>query len=282
VNFVPPWNQDRLTQLKDMLEELAQESCGESPKRVLAVLTRNNNGAVSCLNLLMMAGLADHLSAVWSMQKNIDGREVPSGVFRGRDGAWHVFTPPLQDLPDHKADALFGIARDPQAWFPQGCPELAGLKPEEIVLVDDARTNFQSFVPGGPEVIRCCKVAHYDTEYLDMGWIKDMGGIGSRDEKDFRGLIEFVKEPWKFHVHSEPVRFQLPHEAGDEHHMLELAPGQGLLPPVVDAGGNEDRDRWQASRQQPPMMTGCREAAGERSLSSAWPPAAASPAVIAG
>jgi hypothetical protein len=201
VNFVPPWNPYRLIELQNMLAKLAasdrhSEEDSTSPKRVLAVLTRNQCGAVACLNLLMAAGLAEHLSAVWSMGKTHDN--TPTGVYKDTDGSWHTFMPPLQEQPDHKPDALASIARDPEAWFPQGCPLLAELRLEEIVLVDDAKNNFQSYLPKrGPIVLRGCKVSHYDCVYRDMGWIPKMGGIGSHRNTDFQDLVNFINEPWK-------------------------------------------------------------------------------------
>jgi hypothetical protein len=203
VNFVPPWNPDRLAQLQNMFAELANGSgtrAGDadapSTRRVLAVLTRNSCGAVACLNLLTAAGLAEHLSAVWSMQSS--HYERPNGVYKDSDGTWQIFMPPLQDHPDHKADALAAIARDPKAWFPQGCPGLEELKMEEIALVDDAGSNFESFFLRGPKVLRGCKVARYDAAYLEMGWVTDMGGIGAHQGKDFQDVIDFVNAPWKF------------------------------------------------------------------------------------
>ena len=49
---------------------------GTDVKRTLAILTRNNAGAVACMNLLKIAGLRKHFSAIWSMYPG-----VPSGVY---------------------------------------------------------------------------------------------------------------------------------------------------------------------------------------------------------
>lgn len=206
VNFIPPWNPKRLTQLKEMFAELVIDSAQpqdaqSSPKRALAVLTRNACGAVACLNLLKAAGLSEHLSAVWSMQRT-GGPSVPHGVYKDGEGEWHIFSPPLQSLPDYKPEVLASIAREPEAWFPQGCHGFSELKLEEIVLVDDTKTNFESFSSKGPKVLRGVEVTNYDAEYLDMGYITEMGGIGAHHRTDFQELVQFVNEPWKFHMSS--------------------------------------------------------------------------------
>lgn len=201
VNFESPWvnGSSRLQKLRDMLQELVD---ADGDRRTLAVLTRNEGGAVACLNLLMMAQLSDYFSAIWCMSLR-PGR--PCGVFRDTDGDWHTFTPPITEVDDHKADVLKDVCVRPEVWLPhlKGVSEgeehsLQNLALENIVLVDDVRTNFQSPHHGGPKVLRYCKVARYDSEYRDMGLVLDMGGIGARNSEDCNTLVQFVKQPWAF------------------------------------------------------------------------------------
>lgn len=201
VNFESPWcdRGSRLQRLREMLQELADGDHGE--RRVLAVLTRNEGGAVACLNLLMMAQLAGYFSAIWCMSLR-PGR--PCGVFKNTSGQWQTFVPPIAEVEDHKAAVLQDVTVRPEVWFPhvadvaEGEPSLADLSVENIVLVDDVRTNFQSPQKNGPKVLRYCKVARYDREYRDMGLVHDMGGIGARNSEDCDTLINFVKQPWAF------------------------------------------------------------------------------------
>lgn len=155
------------------------------------------------MNLLMMAGLDQHFSAIWCMA-NVPG--IVNGVYRGKDGTWSTFDPPFKEVPDHKADVLHAVCKDIVAWFPQfveantsGSPLLLqGLRPEEIVLVDDVRTNFQSPFPDKPKIARYCKVARYDCSYRDMGFRSDMGGIGAKTDADYATLLDFVRKPWEY------------------------------------------------------------------------------------
>mmetsp|Transcript_109899 Transcript_109899/g.342586 ORF Transcript_109899/g.342586 Transcript_109899/m.342586 type:complete len:629 (-) Transcript_109899:34-1920(-) len=199
-DFEKPFGEEgRLAQLRHLLLSLISGEDGQA--RSLAVLTRNSRGAVACLNLLMMAGLAEHFSAIWSMSARLG---MPNGVYR--DGSsWRTFEAPLGAVYDHKADVLDSVARDPSQWFPQlasaGAKEyrhLLDLKLEGIVLVDDVRTNFQSPSPGEHKVLRYCKVARYDAKHPQMGFLADMGGIGARRAEDFATLLSFVQEPWRF------------------------------------------------------------------------------------
>lgn len=204
MNFESPFlTSSRRTLLREMLEELCKGNRRVSG-RLLAVLTRNNSGAIACLNLLRAAQLDRHFSAVWGMHH---GNGTPAGVYKSSTG-WKVFEPPFGSIPDHKAHVLHSIAECPSNWFPQVAENVQGLpsvlRPEEILLVDDVRTNFQS---GGTtaatakKVFRCCKVARYDApSFRDMGFVRDMGGIGAHNEEDYRTLVEFANRPWAFNV----------------------------------------------------------------------------------
>jgi len=199
-DFQAPFGEgSRLTQLQDLFCNLRRGN-GEHV-RTLAVLTRNSRGAVACLNLLLMAKLAEYFSVIWSMAANPG---MPNGVYR--EGAtWKTFRAPLSAIYDHKADVLDSITKAPADWFPQlmteesgGYSHLLDLKLEGIVLVDDVRTNFQSPSANGPKVHRYCKVARYDGKHPHMGFLTDMGGIGAKRSDDYAELLEFVQEPWKF------------------------------------------------------------------------------------
>eukprot|EP00930_Biecheleria_cincta_P073242 TRINITY_DN60556_c0_g1_i1.p1 TRINITY_DN60556_c0_g1~~TRINITY_DN60556_c0_g1_i1.p1 ORF type:complete len:593 (+),score=80.50 TRINITY_DN60556_c0_g1_i1:74-1852(+) len=196
VNFQSPFvDTPRIQRLKDMFLEIMDD--GTDVKRTLAILTRNNAGAVACMNLLKIAGLREHFSAIWSMYPG-----VPSGVYND-GGTWKTFSPPLGEVPDTKADVLHCVAEKPASWFPQmqsgACPGLAELKLEEIVLVDDVSTNFQSGSSNAPKkVLRCCKVAQFDGQHPDVGMVNDMGGIGAHSDDDYTTLVDFVRCPWNY------------------------------------------------------------------------------------
>mmetsp|Transcript_94566 Transcript_94566/g.276358 ORF Transcript_94566/g.276358 Transcript_94566/m.276358 type:complete len:639 (-) Transcript_94566:22-1938(-) len=214
VNFGSPFieeNQDfekpfgeasRLSQLQHLFKSLLHGEDGQV--RTLAILTRNSRGAVACLNLLMMAQLAQYFSVIWSMSTSPG---MANGVYRAGT-TWKTFRAPLDQVYDHKADVLERIASSPQGWFPQltlggsasggEYEHLRELKLEGIVLVDDVRTNFQSPSPNEPKVLRYCKVARYDARHPQMGFLADMGGIGARRSEDYSTLVSFVQEPWKF------------------------------------------------------------------------------------
>lgn len=196
--FVKSMGRTRVEKLQALFEDLRNLNgmYGDCGSRTLAILTRNNQGAVACLNLLMMAGLSEHFSAIWCMAKV---PELPNSVYQGADGTWHTFTAPFDDVFDHKADVLQHVVANPVAWFPQFAgPENQSFKAEEIVLVDDVRNNFQSHSPERPRVVRYCKVARYDCHYREMGFKTDMGGIGARTDKDYSTLVDFVRNPWEY------------------------------------------------------------------------------------
>mmetsp|Transcript_138839 Transcript_138839/g.443240 ORF Transcript_138839/g.443240 Transcript_138839/m.443240 type:complete len:623 (+) Transcript_138839:33-1901(+) len=191
----------RVEKLRALFKDLAQDEVTGS-RRFLAVLTRNNQGSIACLNLLLMAGLDEHFSAVWCMRP-APGR--PNSVYRKPDGTWSAFNSPLDKVFDHKADVLHAMCKDPAAWFPQlaegdenAASVLRGLRPEGIVLVDDVRTNFQSSAPDKAKVLRYCKVARYDCVYREHGFKRDMGGIGAKDDSDYAILLDFVRQPWEY------------------------------------------------------------------------------------
>jgi len=199
-DFDEPYAPDgRLCRLQNLFQTLVQAEDGSL--RSLAVLTRNSRGAVACLNLLMMAKLADHFSVIWSMAANPG---MPNGVYK--DGEeWKTFNAPLDHVYDHKADVLASVVKSPDEWFPQLAVDggvshshLRGLSDAGIVLVDDVRTNFQSPLTSGPKVLRYCKVARYDGRHPHMGHLPDMGGIGAKSTEDYVKLMDFVEAPWKF------------------------------------------------------------------------------------
>merc|ERR1712032_916709 len=83
----------------------------DTPLRTLVILTKSQEGAVACLNLLLMAGLARHFSAIWAMGEN-------NGVYDD-NGEWKKFSPPFRDVNQHKADVLQSVCQTPQDWLPQ-------------------------------------------------------------------------------------------------------------------------------------------------------------------
>lgn len=205
-NFDTPYvDGDRVAKLKHMLHKLAKgKHCSH---RMMAILTKNSRGMEAVLALLQIAGLADCFDAIWVMPFR---QYVYNGMYRdgnewkkyrremGEDRWWRV---------SHKADVLHMIAQDPVEWFPQILdsggkevqPEfqhLLDLRPESIVLVDDLRNNFSSET--GKKVLRYCKVARYDAEHEKLGFITDMGGIGSHSDQDYTTLIRFVEFPWRW------------------------------------------------------------------------------------
>jgi len=221
--FVKSKNNTRVQKLHSLFTDLRNEEGyhGDGGPRKLAILTRNNQGAVACLNLLNMAGLGEHFSAIWCMAKVHD---IPNGVYRGTDDVWHTFTAPLESTFDHKADVLVEIAANPMNWFPQfsepGSP--SGYTLEEIVLVDDVRNNFQSQSAARHKVLRYCKVARYDCSYRDMGFKSDMGGIGAKTDKDYNTLIDFVKQPWEYKAMLKARCVEKPFESCDEEPRVKL------------------------------------------------------------
>eukprot|EP00913_Durusdinium_trenchii_P016383 g15400.t1 len=114
-NFETPYlDGSRVDQLRSLLKCLAYDpETGE--RRVLAVLTINEAGAVAVLNVLSMAGLSDSFSAIWTLST----RGQPGGAYReGQE--WKTFTLPQKIAEGHyKPSVLESILADPRAWFPQ-------------------------------------------------------------------------------------------------------------------------------------------------------------------
>eukprot|EP00928_Gymnodinium_smaydae_P036788 TRINITY_DN25666_c0_g1_i1.p1 TRINITY_DN25666_c0_g1~~TRINITY_DN25666_c0_g1_i1.p1 ORF type:complete len:677 (-),score=170.75 TRINITY_DN25666_c0_g1_i1:72-2102(-) len=222
-NYESPYVSDgaRLPKLRALLEELTApigtgdddddlNGGGQRPRRTLAVLSRNDSGAVAVLNLLRMGGLADYFSAIWTMPYS---PLRPCGAYRtGGEGEacqWHIFEPPLLEALDHKADVLNHVTAHTDKWFPQLSSEadsaertrrrgLLELRPESVVLVDDERANFQSSLGSEVAVRRYCKVARYDEEYRCCGPLNQMGGLGAHSSGDFSMLKAFVEQPWMY------------------------------------------------------------------------------------
>jgi len=197
VNFESPWVEgNRIGKLNQLFHDLVNGADGV--ERVLAILTRNSNsgGVAAVLGLLRLAGLADHFSAIWTMPWR---HGSANGAYQ-QDGKWKFFDPPINQIKDHKADALHHLVENKAAWFPQLSAggklvqRLDKLRKEEVVLVDDQRANFQS--DSGRTVLRFAKVARYDAVYLNMGLVRNMGGIGAHDDADYDALKRFVEDPW--------------------------------------------------------------------------------------
>eukprot|EP00435_Cladocopium_sp_Y103_P016337 s2554_g4.t1 len=49
--------------------------------------------------------------------------------------------------------------------------------------------------PSGAQVLRFCKVARYDGYYRNLGYVKNMGGIGAHCAEDYETLKMFVEAP---------------------------------------------------------------------------------------
>jgi len=205
---------NRLKKLDALLEDLAS-------KRVLAILTENSAGAVAVLNLLMMADIDKHFSAIWAPSAE---NAMPSAVHKA-GGRWTKFRCPAGRVESkaHRAELLHSIVDEPDKWFPQlgmndpgdNLSLLRDLHPEQIVAVDDERTNFipcTSMASGETteelteEMLarttaqRYCRVARYDDEYRDQGFIIHMGGVGAKSDDDFTTLTDFVERPWRYRV----------------------------------------------------------------------------------
>lgn len=202
-NFESPFSPGcRVHKLRETLKAIICPN--EAQQRTLAILTRNEHGAVAVLNLLQLAGLADNFSAIWATPAK-EGR--PNGVFRAADDSWQIFDPPLSECHAHKADIVHHIAKSASAWFPQfavGCSgprQCAGLQNlclEGIVLVDDERANFRSGFASEARVLRYCKVARYDEKYRECGILNQLGGLGSHHDADYEVLKLFIEKPWEF------------------------------------------------------------------------------------
>jgi len=201
-NFETPWVEgSRIKKLGALLQWIAT-------KRKLAVLTRNECGAMAVLNLLSIAGLADHFSVIWTMIQ-ADGSGMDNGAYQ-EGGEWKCFRPPVEKVNNHKADVLRHVVDHTEEWFPQlrgqeksRYQDLVQLRPEGVVLIDDERANFRSYdvVDGFDEpstVLRYCKVARYDEEYRDCGLLNQMGGLGAHSDSDYVAVKDFIEAPWDF------------------------------------------------------------------------------------
>lgn len=66
-------------------------------------MTQNKSGVVAVLNLLALANLSEHFSAIWCMS-------APQGDCDGvfwEKGRWQLFKTPMAEVPSaHKADVL--------------------------------------------------------------------------------------------------------------------------------------------------------------------------------
>lgn len=229
-SFESPWlDGGRLEQLRKLLKELAYAALDGAP-RALAVLTRNTRGIEKILEFLQVAGLEQHLFAIWNIPfpANLSPEEKASGLEEQlrmscqisygdltpdshphacngayREGNdWYFFNAPFPQIPASrgwisKADIFYDLVANPQAWFPQLASEGCGLQcldalcMENIVLVDDDPANFASPVTGRV-VQRGCLVHRFEAEYKDLGFLR-VGGIGSRSEEDYVELQKFVE-----------------------------------------------------------------------------------------
>jgi len=198
-NFESPYVEwSRVEELKKLLKSLQAPASGS---RKLAVLSRNTCGVVAILNLLTLAGLAEHFSAIWTMEKSDD---IPSGVYQ-EEGVWKPFDTPVKEVYKHKADILCHVAENPLRWFPQFSSTKAfssearpQLKPEGIVLIDDERFNFRSDAESHAKVLRYVKVPRYDDDYRDCGAMHQLGGVGAHEVTDFATVLSFVEAPWEY------------------------------------------------------------------------------------
>eukprot|EP00931_Biecheleriopsis_adriatica_P036611 TRINITY_DN21079_c0_g1_i1.p1 TRINITY_DN21079_c0_g1~~TRINITY_DN21079_c0_g1_i1.p1 ORF type:complete len:614 (+),score=117.15 TRINITY_DN21079_c0_g1_i1:31-1872(+) len=198
-----PVESSRIEHLRKMFAELLKEDEAVEG-RVLAVLTRSETGVAGCVNMLKGAEMDKYFSAVWGMSRKGVSEDVRAGVYR--DGSfWKYFDAPFEKVPDHKANVLHDIAANPGDWFPQLAESsamqslLQSLQPENIVLVDDVRSNFRSSGGQAKLVYRCCKVARYDVDdFKGMGALKNMGGLGAHNKDDYSKLVNFVKTPWAY------------------------------------------------------------------------------------
>jgi len=213
-NFESPFaSGSRLDKLRTMFERILREGLEGDERRVLAILSKNEKGAISVLNLLRVAELDHFFSAIWTMQP--PSATCPSarvsGLFRNEaSGVWSIFSPPQAEQLDHKATILRHIVEQPSSWFPQvaGSDQdsshkslrqaLSGLSDEGIVLVDDERANFRNIGDTRTEVLRYCKVARYDELYRNCGPLNQMGGIGAHSDDDYDQLLTFIRAPWTY------------------------------------------------------------------------------------
>ena len=187
-NFESPfYSGSRLDSLRVMLRALSK-SC------TLVILSSNDRGAVAVLNLLKLAELDIFFEAIWTTPLR---QQVPCGAFRS--STWETFEPPLMEVVDEKTEILHHIVAHPQKWFPQmsegQLPQLASLRTENVMLVDDERQNLQN---ASRTALRYCKVARYDDVYRSCGPLNQLGGIGAHSCEDFEVLPRFASSPWQF------------------------------------------------------------------------------------
>jgi len=209
-NFETPWVKgNRIAKMKAALEAIRQREDG-GPKRTLVVLTRNDSGPIAVLNLLLLAGLAEHFAAIWSIPSRDD---VSNGAYQD-NGVWKLFDPPVDKVYDHKADVLHNVADNPGAWFPNlaklNNKGLSNCLADQFVLVDDERSNFRSNSQEQAKVMRYCKVARYDDTYRDCGLLNQSGGIGAHSDEDFSALKAFVEAPWEYPYEQSPESYPPP------------------------------------------------------------------------
>eukprot|EP00930_Biecheleria_cincta_P070095 TRINITY_DN57752_c0_g1_i1.p1 TRINITY_DN57752_c0_g1~~TRINITY_DN57752_c0_g1_i1.p1 ORF type:complete len:628 (-),score=106.51 TRINITY_DN57752_c0_g1_i1:115-1998(-) len=194
-NFETPWVKgSRISKLKSMLTDLSLDALGQ--RRALAILTKNSAGAAAVLRLLQASNLAEHFDAIWTMP----WRNHMDNAMYQQDGEWKGFDPPVAMDVTNKAELLSQVPSNLEAWLPQleedsehGLKAVAKLTLESILLVDDQRANFQS--ASGAQIFRYCKVARYDAQYRNIGFVKNMGGIGAHCEEDYNTLKSFVESP---------------------------------------------------------------------------------------
>jgi len=240
-NFETPYVDDgvsRIAKLQTLFTELRTGTNGE--RRTLAILTRNESGVIAVLNLLHMAGLAEHFSAVWATPWREDQR---NGVYQ-KNGEWIPFDPPADKVPTcHKADILHDVVENASAWFPQfaakGSEDGFGkLRPEGFVLVDDERANLRSYSTQA-KVLRYCKVARYDEAYRDCGVLNQMGGIGAHSDEDYESLRLFVESPWDF-----------PYETSSSHpgYIHPKADSEGQMGDICRSEVSEEMDKVPRAR----------------------------------
>eukprot|EP00913_Durusdinium_trenchii_P003350 g3100.t2 len=161
-NFQTPWVKgSRIEHLQSMLKALAISKSGK--RRALAVLTKNYAGAKAVHNLLHVSGLASCFDAIWALPTG--------GLYRCKD-EWHEMCTPK--LSAGAADLLALVAESPHEFFPQ--------------LGSDA---FEADLVFGNQVLRFCKVARYDGYYRNLGYVKNMGGIGAHCFEDYETLKMF-------------------------------------------------------------------------------------------
>ncbi|CAJ1370692.1 unnamed protein product [Effrenium voratum] len=203
-NFESPFLRgSRVALLKEMLRELSQ-------KYILAILSRNECGAIAVLNLLRLADVADFFHAIWTMPFS---SHRACALFRS--GSWERFEPPLE-VADQKVDVLHHIVGHAEKWFPQIQREerfqrLRSLQLANVILVDDEREHLQS---AEKAAVRYCKVARYDEVYRNCGPLNQLGGIGAHSAEDFETLKAFAAEPWRFAAPSFAREEPAKHEVG--------------------------------------------------------------------